>query len=345
MAATGVSPPPSIDPIQAIAEFKNALWEAGLVLRGDPVMDGKIHRVPVQGARSRGNQSGRYVGYLDEHPAGKIWNYKEGVEMGWRASRPTRPLSEPQRKQREERIKREQAVKEAERLQTEERVAQWARRTWQRATPVDSHPYLTQKGVAAHNLRVDRKNRLLVPMCDLAGNLCSLQSILEDGQKHFTRGGRQIGMHHVIGSPQSHGPLLFAEGYATAASIHQATGLPVVVCFNSGNLLPVVQDFHHRYPDRQLIIAADNDHHLTYQSKPNVGIEKAIKAAEAVSAHAVLVPPFPSNSNGTDWNDYHAQHGLEAVRNLIYQQMVMTKEINMSETTQVQEYEPTTEQV
>jgi phage/plasmid primase-like uncharacterized protein len=46
---------------------------------------------------------------------------------------------------------------------------------------------------------------------------------------------------------------------------------------------------------------------------PNVGLEKATAAAEAVGG-VVLSPAFAPGDKGTDWNDYAVQHGREALR-------------------------------
>ena len=50
--------------VNAQAEFADVLSRAGLRLKGAPIMDGKKHRVPVEGDR-RGRLSGTYIGHLD----------------------------------------------------------------------------------------------------------------------------------------------------------------------------------------------------------------------------------------------------------------------------------------
>ena len=97
--------------------------------------------------------------------------------------------------------------------------------------------------------------------------------------------------------------------------MREATGLATVVAFDSGNLLDVARAFRERDPQRPIVIAADNDHHLPLKEVPlpNVGQVKATAAAEAVSG-VVLTPGFAQGDKGTDWNDYAAQHGKAAVR-------------------------------
>jgi phage/plasmid primase-like uncharacterized protein len=99
--------------------------------------------------------------------------------------------------------------------------------------------------------------------------------------------------------------------------LHEVTGLPVIAAFDSGNLLDVARSVRDRDPARPIVIAADNDHHLPRLPSPlpNVGLEKAVAAAEVIGG-VVLSPTFAPGAKGTDWNDYAAQHGTAALRAL-----------------------------
>ena len=63
-------------------EFADALRRAGLNI-DRPEMDGKLHRVAVEGDRGR-EKSGAYRGHLDGVAAGFIQNFKTGEKMKWR---------------------------------------------------------------------------------------------------------------------------------------------------------------------------------------------------------------------------------------------------------------------
>src|SRR5690606_38018467 len=65
------------------------------------------------------------------------------------------------------------------------------------------------------------------------------------------------GHFHLIGSPQH--LVLVAEGYATAASLHEATTFPVAVAFDAGNLAPVAAALRKRYRHARILICADDD--------------------------------------------------------------------------------------
>jgi phage/plasmid primase-like uncharacterized protein len=121
--------------------------------------------------------------------------------------------------------------------------------------PVEAHPYLADKGVQSHGLRQDDAGRLLVPVQDANGRLWTVQKIGPDGFKQFQEGGRVEGGHFAIGDVRQPGPILIAEGYATAATLHEITGMPAIVAFNAGNLVPVAQTYRALDTDRIIYIA------------------------------------------------------------------------------------------
>ncbi len=307
---------------EAQAEFADALQRAGLRPIGAPIMDGKKHRVPVEGDR-KGRLSGTYIGHLDRSPAGYIHNFKTGEEVRWRASRPTQTMTPAEWARERARAEADRATREDERDHRERVTAHRARAIWNMARPAANHPYLARKQVQAHGIRQDRRGNLLVPMCDGDGTLWGVQTIAEDGTKMFMKGGRQQGTYATLGEGRPEDPLVITEGFATAATLREMTGFSVVIAFNSGNLLEVANQLRERHPDRRIIIAADNDHHLPRREQPlpNVGAEKAISAAATVSA-IVIMPPFSQLEPGTDWNDHMAQHGREATCAIIRAELV-----------------------
>ena len=108
----------------------------------------------------------------------------------------------------------------------------------------------------------------------------SLQFIAADGSKRYLSGGTTAGAYHSLGKPpQPGGRLHLAEGYATSASIHEATGDPAVVAFSAGNLPAVAQIMRVKFPAVEIIVWADDD---------VAGVKKANQAAAAVGGRVVL---------------------------------------------------------
>ena len=229
---------------------------------------------------------------------------------------PGRPHSEmtpAERQASRERFKAREAQREADEAARHQAAAGEATRRWQDATACTEHPYLTTKAVQAHGVRSDASGALLVPMRDTAGTLHSLQTITADGEKRFLSGGRVKGCYHAIGKPKG-GALIVCEGYATGASIHDATGQAVAVAFNAGNLEAVAVALHAKHPALKIVVAADDDH----QTEGNPGITKATAAAQAVDG-VVAVPDFGTDRPGraTDFNDLAQTAGPDAVRQCI----------------------------
>ena len=126
-----------------------------------------------------------------------------------------------------------------------------------------------------------------------------MQTIDRGGGKRFLTDGQVKGCYHSIGKPA--GRLVIAEGYATAATVHEDTGHAVAVAFNSGNLLHVAQALRAKYPEAVLVLAADDD----WQTPGNPGRTAATEAARAVSG-LLAVPDFTGLQRGpkdTDFND------------------------------------------
>lgn len=311
-------------------KFAEALQSAGLVLSGMPIMDGELHRVPVEGD-GHNQKSGAYVGFLDGHPAGYINNYKTGYEGKWKSQQRRNTISATERARLEAEAAERREARAKERDSLHEKTADAVAALWLTAEATRSHPYLEAKGVQAYGLKVNTlgfleldggrtdiepqkwsaSGELLIPIHDIDGKFWGAQSIDDAGRKSFPRGGRLHGGQHLIGEPGEADKLLFAEGYATAATLHEATCLPVVVTFHSGNLPVVAQAYREKYPDKVLVIAGDNDH-----SKPlekNVGRQKAQEAALNVGGH-VLLPEFEREAPGSDWNDVANIKGLDELK-------------------------------
>ncbi|GAB7081894.1 zincin-like metallopeptidase domain-containing protein [Megalodesulfovibrio paquesii] len=308
------------------AEFGQALREAGLDLGGsDPIMDGQIHRVPLLDGSSH-KPDGAYQGHLDGVPAGFIQNHKTGEKQTWKA---TGHVLTPEQKAalQAEAAQRREARQVA--LQEQHaRAAAHAKETFDRAAPASpEQAYLAAKGIPPLDTRMDEQGRLLVPGCDIDGKIQTLQTISPEG-KRFEPGSRKQGAFFLIDpegllarTPDT--PLCVAEGFATAASIHQATGLPTITAFDAGNLAPVAQALCNKYPNAPILFMADNDHALP----SNVGLEKATRAAKAVGGK-VLAPEFSAQEKArglTDWNDLHHARGLEAMRKELQQEIAKAK--------------------
>ena len=294
------------DPIE---RFRRAIADAGLEAPDTINADGGIHRFSTNGRR--GDDSGWYVCHADGIASGAFGCWRTGLQLTW-CSKSDSELTQAEREAHRQRIKAMQLQREVDQVARHQTAATDAAKRWQLSKACTVHHYLTTKCVQGHGVRVDDAGALIVPMRDTASTLLSLQTIAPDGDKRFLSGGKVKGCYHSIGKPN--GVLIVCEGYATGASLHEATGHAVAVAFNAGNLEAVAIALRAKYPTARLILAADDDLH----TDGNPGITKANAAALAVCG-LVAVPDFGVNrpDKATDFNDLHTLAGAEAVRRCI----------------------------
>lgn len=271
-------------------QFLAAIAAAGLApVKALNLADGKLVRFRVQGDKA-GSLNGWAVLHHQPIPAGAFGSWRTGEHHTWKATS-NETMTPGERAELQRKL---QALQRA-RLEEEGRVraaaAVRAAKLWNGAKPAtDDHPYLRAKGVHAFGLRVLR-DQLMVPVRDTDGALHTLQFIGPDGSKKFLTGGRITGCYFAIGRPAD--VLLLAEGYATSATLYQATGKAVAVCFNCGNLLAVARALRAKFPRLCLLICADNDS----GTPGNPGLTAAHAAARAVGG-IVAYPTFAEGAHG-----------------------------------------------
>jgi putative DNA primase/helicase len=257
-----------------------------------------------------------------------IYEAKQG---GWKPARSEPPPPEVLERHKKE---REQRQAEAKRLEAEraEEAAAIAADIWANSEPArDDHPYLQKKQVPAYGLRQSEivwlkfidddtgeikgyevKNALIIPAYTSAKKLSSVQIITGDGKKRFLLDGKMAGAYAKIGEiNKTTEKIVICEGWATGASIHLATGLPVVVAFNAGNLKPVSEKMQAALPSSKFLIAADDD--AFTKRRDGTPYNPGIEAAQATGLPYVT-PLFRSlEGEPTDMNDLHTRQGIDAV--------------------------------
>jgi putative DNA primase/helicase len=223
-----------------------------------------------------------------------------------------------------------------------------------------NHAYLAKKGIEPggfrqmnHDFMVPRsdpalpafniKGFLLVPRYDADDRLRAFQFISPKGQKYFQANAQKSATFAIFGNPDISKLLVLCEGAATGKSIHTATGHAVYAALDSGNLLSTAKAMRSKYPDKDIVVAADQDHwhfssdgfikagrpdrsetrgddphwqewrDLGYLDNP--GVEKAQEAAAAINATCAFPGFSPDDPDKlTDFNDLHKYHGIHAVK-------------------------------
>ena len=292
-------------------EFRRAMKLRGLVPPSDLIADGKIHRCDVEGRN--GKRDGAYLLHTDGIPAGGFENWQDGRGWdNWRAN-VGRTLTAREKSTYRDKIEAARRERKADETKRHAEARKKTSQIWNNSSLCRKHAYLSRKGIKVHDARISHGN-LVLPLRDSAGVLHSLQFIDIDGNKRFLSGGRVQGNYSWIGEEKPDGVLCITEGFATGASVHEATGYTVAVTFFADNLNPVAETLRKKFPDLNIIVCADDDYHTS----GNPGKTKGIEAARNISGYLVFPDFGPNRPHGaTDFNDLHLKQGLDAVRHCI----------------------------
>ena len=286
------SPPAEkhIDPPEV--QLIDAIRSAGLEPPDEVLMDGKIHRFKsgAKGSPGHGDKPGWYLVFGDGIPAGRFGCWRAGIEVTWRAD-VGRKLTHTEEMANAKRLAEAKALRDAALERQHQVASETVEQIWANANAASpEHPYLVAKGIGVHGARITGDGRLVVPLYDQEGVISSLQYIDHQGGKLYHPGGQTGGKFWQLGSLDEPGAIYVAEGFATAATIHETTNRPVVVAYSASNLVPVLGHLRQIYgPIQEIVIVADND-------KSGVGQRYAEQACAKHGARMVM-PPEPGDAN------------------------------------------------
>lgn len=270
----------------------DAIHAAGLEPPEQIHMDGKIHRFKsgTKGAPGHGDKPGWYLIFGDGVPAGRFGCWRSGIEVTWRAD-VGRKLSQTEEMAHVRRIAEAKVLRDAAIERQHQVASDTVEKIWTGAqAALPDHPYLLKKGIAAHGARATGDGRLVLPLFDQDGSLATLQYIDHEGGKLYHPGGQSGGKFWMVGSLDEPGTLFVAEGFATAATIHETTGRPCVASYSASSLVPVTASLREMYGITQdIVIVADND-------QSGVGQRYAEQASAKYGARMVM-PPIQGDAN------------------------------------------------
>lgn len=267
-------------------QLRDAIVSANLQAPDEIIMDGQIHR--FKSSPKSKDKSGWYIAYADTVPMGRFGCWRMGIEGSFRADI-GRKYNAAEEMSFLKRMAEAKVMRDAELQKQRELAANTVELIWSECTAAHpEHPYLKRKGVGVHGARVTGDGRLVVPLYDEDGDISSLQYIAADGKKLYHTGGATGSRYWMLGEVDK--TLYIAEGFATAATIREATGQAVVVAYSASNLVPVTEIMRRKYGVTQdIVIVADND-------ASGVGLRYAEQASAKYGARVVM-PPVHGDAN------------------------------------------------
>ena len=305
--------------------FQDAIRAAGLQ-PPDIIEPGKFNRFPGEGKGSRNTAA--WCKLFPDGTGGIFGDHTTGLSANWHEKRET-SYTPAEREAFNRHVAEAKAQAEAEHKTKQAEAAAQATAIWN-ALPsaleatqpaVSEHPYIRCKGIQPHGAKIYHgsltiggmacNSALMIPLM-LNSKITSLQFINREGVKRFLPNGEKGGF--LIGKIETGKSICIAEGFATGASIHEATGYAVVVAFDAGNLRKLAEKLRAKYPDGVIVLCADDD----YQTEGNPGLAKATEAAQVVGG-LLVSPVFGANrpDKAKDFNDMVAHCGIDAVKQAI----------------------------
>jgi phage/plasmid primase-like uncharacterized protein/KaiC/GvpD/RAD55 family RecA-like ATPase len=283
------------------------------------VADGRWHSFRMDDTRHKGSRPGRYLLHNDERPVGWVMDWRdEKVRHRWFGQGSGETLDRAE-------IARRRDARQMDRLRAFQDAADDALAFWRECKTISEvHPYLERKGVSAYGTRQGSGRRfglgdapcVIVPISDAEGKPLTLQAIRADGERRFWPGTTHEGGHFMVGKDDGTSPVVFCEGFSTAATLHEATKHPVVMAINTSNMIHVARWAGHRFAGREMIVAGDDDWHLVDHPKVqrNVGKEAAEAMAKALGGR-VIMPDMAGlvTEGGDDFNDMAKEYGMADV--------------------------------
>lgn len=304
----------NVDYLDALS---TAMQQAGLSLPERVESDGKLHRFKTAGDKE--HNSWYVLHQNDTVVVGAFGCWKRQLSIKW-CSRDFATMSKEDREDARFVWKNAEFVRKKEEEKLQSTAREKCQAVWEGSTAVPrDHPYLVAKGVQpVVSVRLCQHEAypdwIFVPLQDETGKVHSGQFIGDDGTKRFVFGGRVQGCYHEI-SKVAGSPLIICEGVATGLSLFEATGWSVVAAMNCGNLMPVAKALRKLWPDRMIILAADNDQF----TEDNPGWTKAREASKSIGG-LFCSPVFQEKFSGqkpTDFNDLHCLTNLLEVKSQV----------------------------
>jgi len=301
-----------------VTKFIEEMRASGLgpAKESDIIADDKRHNYQLSNNK-KNKKTGHYrLKIANDFGYGFFGDYRTDEFISW-YSTTNKKYTEEEKAAFARHSKAEKLKREVEQKEAHNRAATEAQDFILFLDSCAEHPYLETKNVKSYGTLLSGKD-LIIPMSDTSG-VCNYQTIKPNGTKLFLKGAKKQGTWFVIPGTDT---IAVTEGFATGATVHEATGYTIIILFDAGNLLYTAPYIKERYPDRDIIICADNDWDTIINGKPhNTGLIKGTRAAMEIGCK-IAWPEFDTSlKNGhkapSDFNDYRETHSLDDIKNII----------------------------
>ncbi|MBK5274570.1 MAG: toprim domain-containing protein [Desulfuromonadales bacterium] len=273
-----------------IEYFRSAMKNAGIEAP-EIIADGKLHRFYIEGDKLQ-TQNGWYILFDDWLPTGRFGCWKRGISEKWCGKNDKNPSTTEEKKILSMRLAAIKQQREDERRRIYSDCRDKCRVVLQKAKDASSdHPYLKKKGIQTHGIKI-LNGSLIIPVRDISGNILGIQFIRPNGIKRFKTGTEKHGHFFEIGKSHDSTMILVCEGFATGASLREATGHTVAIAFDANNLKPVAQKLREKYPEMRIVVCSDNDAWRRHDDIQKISVELICESCESRESGCHRKPVF-----------------------------------------------------
>lgn len=284
-----------------ISSFITDIVNSGILPKStkDIIPSDRFKRISSQSDKGAKKSISYWLRIEHDFAYGYAHDFKTGISRSFKSYNQDQSLTRADITRIKTMLKARQAEQDAAIATRQAKIANRAVSVMAMSQRHGDSPYATKKAINPISSKF-HGSCLIIPIFDPKNwELVSWQRIYPSGRKRFPFGGKKQGCCHIIGQIDPTKPMIICEGYATGCTLHEATGLPIIVAFDAGNLLPVAKAIRAMHKNTPIIIAADNDEN-------NVGQKAALAVKKSVINSDVIICP----EQGKDFNDL----GLDATR-------------------------------
>jgi putative DNA primase/helicase len=280
------------------------------------ISDGEIHRVNTEDNIHKKNgwymlstDGNEYWGALGIHSTG--WKASIKISSGYKID-----------KSKSGEIKKKSQEINDKKIKESNEAAVIADKMWGKLKIQGTSDYVKDKKIVPYSARYGTQKTIAIPMYNENYEIRGLQVIYSEknmwmknspNKRFWPKGCQKNGcfFHLPCESGRQSDVIFLCEGYATACTVRFVTRKDVYVAFDSGNLLLVSTILRGKFPNKKIVVCADDD---WKNNNGNVGVLKSKEAAEKINGY-LIIPEFPPQRKyeETDFNDIASNYGISEV--------------------------------
>jgi putative DNA primase/helicase len=321
--------------------FESAMNNNGIITSYRMKASGDIERFHIEGQKKGSHNGWLVLNVVGRCAFGAYGDWVTGFQAEWTELSEDRLSPEDYAQLLKEQAEHKIKIRE-EKKRFQEQSKKEAKKIFDESINLESHSYISKKNIKPYEsfkfakyIEVPNKNGeartyndcLMIPYTDAKGQFMTFQAIgdqefWEGCNKIFYTGAPKEGAMVMFGNPYKNN-IVLGEGVSTVKTVFDQINGFCVAAGDKGNLMPVARSLRELYPEKEIIIIADNDQF----TEKNPGVTFANRVAETLDNCRVVIPEFKNiETKPTDFNDLLITHGKDELKNQLKKAKLLSNE-------------------